>query len=85
MLLNNLYFVQTRRDSLLAVEREKMKLSIAEKNSLEEILHQNQKKIEVRFVSCADGGLLCVQVYWTVFNSIFCCWFDMSRISSAKN
>jgi hypothetical protein len=72
MLLNNLYFVQTRRDSLLAVEREKMKLSIAEKNSLEEILHQNQKKIEVRFVSCcADGGLLCVQVYWTVFNSIF--------------
>lgn len=38
--------VSKERDSLLAVEREKMKLSIAEKNSLEEILHQNQKKIE---------------------------------------
>jgi hypothetical protein len=35
------------RDAMLAAEREKAKQEVAEQKSLEEILAENQKKIEV--------------------------------------
>lgn len=38
--------VSKERDAMLAVEREKMKKSIADRHSLNDILIQNQKKIE---------------------------------------